>query len=204
MQNGCLIIVRGNSERTNLDEIDNRIGRRYRTTLSRLPRLTLYLKPPQRAVYVTRYTRESASGRIADRLRNGTERSGAVSTVVLRELMSGPLRADIMVSFGKPARSSRCAGSKQGQRAAGGRTPLDGRHLDRPEPAISISLFLSRSLRIEIYILCIRIHRYTCIRMCAYICTSTHQGSLLGQSFGLPSKGRAASRTTRPIDRSRN
>lgn len=72
----------------------------------------------------------------------GTERNGAVSTVVLRELMSGPLRADIMVSFGKPARSPRCAGSKQGQRAAGGRTSLDGRHLDRPEPAISISFSL--------------------------------------------------------------
>lgn len=89
----------------------------------------------------------------------GMERNGAVSTVVLRKLMSGPLRADIMVSFGKPARSLRCAGSKQGQRAAGGRMPLDGRHLDRPEPAISIFLFLSM-LRIEIYI-CVCIYMYS-------------------------------------------
>lgn len=73
------------------------------------------------------------------------ERNGIRSMVVLRELMSGPLRADIMVSFGKPARPSGCAGSKQGQRAAGGRTPLDGRHLDRPEPVVSLPPSLAPS-----------------------------------------------------------
>lgn len=116
----------------------------------------------------------------------GTERNGIRSMVVLRELMSGPLRADIMVSFGKPARPSGCAGSKQGQRAAGGRTPLDGRHLDRPEPAVSL-------LQIEIYL-------YMCVYMYMYPTSSKFVPRLVLRSAVEGSR----SRQTRSIDRSRN